>query len=279
MSVRRNELHNHNLMYTFDSVKDMTEFADEKKMVNAGRASFVGERIADWEALLKRVSRDWAEGMYTLQQYIDRLKKEDIPELKSHKRQTKFSEFEGDEVDYDKLFAGQPFWRKTEREAHTGSMDVTVVIDTTTPANKRSEDILWRGAAALALAVILEEKGYHCEIWVVNGSQLFYRESRGIMTSCCLKRGSDTMDVSTLINTVSGWFYRTALFTVLETICLKENKRAAYGYGSCYTPTAVDLDSVTPDELRIYSSGVFSFDAAHTMIVAELQRIQELEVK
>lgn len=266
------------LLFAFDSTADMDDFADPQMWNHAtmshvrNNAGFVGERLGTWEDVQKRMKRDWAEGMYILNQFVEQLKKAPIPELKSHKRKTHFDETEGDEVDYDRLMQGQTFWRRSDREEQTGPTEVTVIIDTTTPAFRNASDILWRGAAAIALTQLLEEKGYSVELWVVNGSELFSDDDRAIMTACCLKRCSDPLDVSTLINTVAGWFYRTVTFTTLLSICKLERRKPAYGYGPCYTPTQDDLDAISRDELRIYSAGVYSFSGALQTIQHELSR-------
>ncbi len=272
--MRLIELKNGGEIWQFDSVAEVTGFSAAAKFMSLSEG-FVGEDLQSWDAVQKRTERDWAEGMYTLNQFVERLRKMEIPEIKSHKRKVQFNDHEGDEVDYDRLYSGQAFYRKSERESVEGSTIVTVVIDTTTPAHKDSTNILWRGAAAIALTEILEEKGYSVNLWVVNGTELYEGSSRPIMTACCLKRCSDPLDSSTLINTVAGWFYRTVTFTLLFTICGKQGKKPAMGLGKCHTPSQDELDYITPDELRMYLAGVFSFDGTISAIRHELNRINE----
>jgi hypothetical protein len=172
------------------------------------------------------------------------------------------------------MMAGQPaFFKKTERKEKSGPTEMTIVIDTSTPYWVDPQDVLWRGAAAIALTHILEEKGYKVELWVINGSNL-YREIN-VMTACCLKRPADPLDSSTLINTVSGWFYRTAIFTLLSTICEKEGQEMNIGYGGAYTAVESELDLLTVDELRVYSAGFFTFDGALGVIEAEMKKLAE----
>lgn len=261
-------------LFIFDSMTDLTNFTDGNKFAQAGRASFVGEQGLDsWEQVEKRSNRVWAEGLYTLQEFVTKLKDAKLPELKDKKRKVKFNGDDGDEVEYDRMMNGEDFYRKSERQDHDSVTDISVYIDTTTPASKDSKDILWRGAAAIALTHILEERGYRVELWVVNGSDLYDGKSKHVMTGCCLKRAGDVLDMSTLINVVSGWFYRTAIFTLLDTIAAWKGERTSLGYGCCYTPTEMDLDQIQKDDHRIYSSGVFSFDGALTMIEAEIEKL------
>ena len=264
------------LMVSFDSQAEVTNYIDPDLFQFQGE-SFVGEQNLDtWPKVHARTQRDWQEGLYIIQEFVDELLKQDIPEIKSHKRRVEFDEVEGDEVDLERLYQGQAAFRSSKREATTGPRELTIMIDTTTPAFKDSKDILWRGAAALALSSVLEEKGYSVEIWVVNGSALFKREYKPVYTSCCLKRCSDPMDMSTLVNTVSGWCYRSVTFALLDTICKNFGKEREFGYGQCETPTMDDLDCISKDELRVYASGVFSFQGALSMIQAELEKVVQL---
>lgn len=261
-------------MFIFDSMTDLTNFTDGNKYKQQGRASFIGEQGLDtWEQVEKRSNRVWAEGLYILQEFVAKLKNAKLPELKDKRRKVKFNNDDGDEVEYDRMMNGEDFYRKSERQDTDGVTDISVYIDTTTSAMKQSKDILWRGAAAIALTHILEERGYRVELWVVNGSKLYANKHTQVMTSCCLKRAGDVLDMSTLINTVSGWFYRTAIFTLLDTITAWRGEKTEYGFGSCYTPTETDLDQIQKDDHRIYSSGVFSFDGALSMIEAEIEKL------
>jgi hypothetical protein len=261
-------------MYLFESMTEVTKYI-RPDLFRVRGDGFVGEDLPTWDKVSERTTRDWAEGMYILSQYVEKLSKEPLPEIKSHKRQVKFVEADGDEVDFDKLRAGQPFWRKSVREETTGPTTVTIITDTTTPCSRNPEDILWRGAAALALTILLEAKGYGVEVWVVNGSHLFGNGKKPVFTACCLKRCSDPLDQSTLVNMVAGWFYRTVTFTLLETICKNENRKPESGYGMASSPVQDDLDLLTSDELRFYSSGVYSFNGALDVIRSELEKVNE----
>lgn len=261
-------------MFQFESMAEVAVFSNPEKFQSREKG-FVGEDLPTWDKVLDRTVRVWAEGMYTVQQYVDKLRAEKLPELKDSKRKTTFNSEEGDEMDPERLRNGEAFWKKTEREDKRGPIPVTIVVDTTTPYHTNSNDILWRGAAALALALLLEEKGYQTEIWVINGSQLYAGESTPVMTSCCLKRCGDPIDVSTLSNVVAGWFYRTVTFTTLKTICEKRGKMVSDGLGSCYYPVASDLDHLSKDRNRVYMSGVFSFDGALSAILGEVTKLAE----
>lgn len=262
------------LIFAFDSMTDFVDYLDPE-LFKEDTEEFVGECIKSWEELEKRVVALWDDGIMVLEAYVEQLKGVEIPEIKNRSRRATFSSDEGDEIDYEKLYAGNPnFWRKTSREEQTAESTITVVVDTTTSASYDSEDILWRGAAAIALTHHLEAKGYTVEVWVVNGSSLFLNHPhKKVMTGCRLKRHSDPLDVSTLINGVAGWYYRTVVFTMLRTIGKKEEEATHPGLGRPAPPGPADLRVITADIHPIYSSGVYSFSAARDMVVAELNRV------
>lgn len=263
-------------LFKFDSMTEMMEWAI-KSQFEAVSVGFTGEEIPSWEKLVARSQRSWAEGQYILQEFIQRLKKIELPELRSYQRRTSFNEFEGDEVDYDKLRSGQAYWRQSSREVHSGSKEVTIVTDASTKGSIPAQDILWRGAAALALTHILEEKGYNVELWIVDGTSHPYEDNPivNLILGCCLKRPQDPIDQSTLLNSMSGWFYRTAFFTFIKSAGIHLNHRPISSIGGVYKPTMADLDFFSADESKIYSSGVFSFNDACDLIEYELRRIAQ----
>jgi hypothetical protein len=265
-------------LYCFDSNADMRGF-DNPKFYSCfdHTKGFVGEDLPNWDAVKQRVDRCWAEGLQTIEDYTKALTEAGVPAIKSHKRVPKFSFDEGDDVDIEKMMAGEAFYKQAAREESGTVNEVTVVTDTTTPQYHDAMDILWRGAAALALTRILEERGYRVELWVVNGSYLFSGRQTPVMTACKLKACEDPLDLSTLVNTIGGWFYRTVTFTTLYTICEIAGQTPAHALGSAYYPTEKDLDLISTDPVRIYSSGVFSRDGALDMIRARLQDFVQAE--
>ncbi len=80
----------------------------------------------------------------------------------------------------------------------------------------RHRNLLWRGAAAVALTRLLEEAGYRVELWAaVKVTRVWQRKDKfdtAVMDAVCLKRAGDPLDESTLISAVSGWFFRTVTF-------------------------------------------------------------------
>ena len=264
------------VIFEFSGQTDLTEYVDGGKFKRRdGDTDFVGKDFKSWEEVESFTKQTWEDGLQELAMFIERLQKTEIRPIKSHKRTVVWGT-SGDELDLERLQSGDPLcWKSYKREKTDGPTSLTIIIDTSTPWNVHSSDILWRGAAAIALTHVLESKGYSVELWVTNGATFFANRSYPGVTACCLKRTSDPLDMSTLVNTVAGWFYRTVTFTLMDTICAKTHETCSSGYGCVYNPTETDLDEITPDALRIYSSGVFTFNGAVSLMESELGKLAD----
>lgn len=270
------------VIFQFEGQTDMTDYVDSGKFMECRQESgtenfgeFTGKDFSTWEELQEFTKSVWEDGLQELEMFVERLRKTEIRPIKSHKRTVVWGPT-GDELDIEKLQAGDPnCWKSYAREKTDGPTSLTIIIDTSTPWHVHSADILWRGAAAIALTHILEEKGYSVELWVVAGSHLFASKPYPCVQACCLKKTSDPLDAATLVNTVAGWFYRTVTFTLMRTICAKTHETRAGGYGSVYTCNEDDLDQITPDALRIFSAGVFTFNGAVSLMEAQLGKLAD----
>lgn len=262
-------------MYLFDSMQDVQQYCDRNLMFTgemAGQqdAKWVGRNLPSYDAMINAIDSQWEVGLTAITQFVEQLEKEAVPDVKSHVRRVKFNDHDGDEIDLDRLRNGQDFWRASVREESTGQTTITIVAETAASANRNSLDLLWRGAAAVALTKILEAKGYQVELWAAAGGYVF--GDNGIMTATCLKRCSDPLDVSSLVNAISGWCFRSSTFLLYESIAKKTGRKCAWGYGRPLECKAADLQAITTDERRIHSASVFSFHDALRMIRAELAK-------
>lgn len=200
----------------------------------------------------------------------------ELPPIHSHVRRIRYSEDNGDEIDLDRMRAGQEYWRESKREVATGPTEVTIFTDLTARKYTDNMDVLWRGAAAIAMTRILERAGYRVELWAVQGGRNHSDNSKRYVDGVCLKRTSDGLDESSIVQGVSAWYYRGVLL-VAELGHEKELGHPVHTTNWCSEPTQDDLDKMSRDPLRIYSSGVFTFHGAVRMMEAELTRIGEQE--
>lgn len=274
-----------NEIWAFESVSQMEAVVSSDKLETfLSNTSFLGRQFgstSEYNAALKTV---WDEGVLTMQEFVDRLEKAELPKIKDLKTKKVFNASEG-EVDFDRLMAGNPnHYVKHVSEKGDGVPEVTIVIDTCGHSGITPSDLLWRGAAGVALAKVLEQQGYRTEIWALAGATIYNEHpERGVVVATNLKNPGDPLDISTLINTVSGWFFRAEIFALFHAIAEKstdhdhEKHTVQWGLGQHFVPADGELNVITNDQKRVFSSGTFSFNGALGMLMGELRKIAERE--
>jgi len=267
-------------LFVFEDMSSVIDYTDGKLFQVQSESFLSGERLPNWDDVIKRTIRPWAEGAFIINEFVQKLQAIELPNLFSHRRQVMFNDEDGDEVDYDRLISGEPMWRKAERELATGPTQVTVFVDVSASGSVSGENIFWRGAAAVALVSLLEKKGYSVELWMTDGGQFLAKTCRvnrncRTLEAVCLKRGSDTLDIMGICNSLGGWFYRTVIFTLMSTIADKIGEKLASAYGPAIVPSQNQFDELSVDELRITVAGVFSFNEALECVKGELVKISK----
>ncbi len=231
------------------------------------RTSFTGRRFSDWAEVYKATREVWPEGIEVLERMLVDLGGTELPKPVSRKRKMRFAEDDGDELDYDRLRAGQAFWRYTRRANTKGPATITIMVDVAANCQVNHQNILWRGAAAVALTKILEEAGYRVELWLIDKTvEVWANNNRNwdidSMHAVCLKRPGDVLDTSTLISAVSGWCFRTVFFRAL----CAGSYHIDPSLGYARKPDDADLDEVSRDAKRVLIAGVWNYEDAVNLI-------------
>lgn len=170
--------------------------------------------LRSYDRFLAACSRPWEKGIELVRRMVADLKKRKLPEPECIRRRPVFRPDRGDEVDNDRLRSGMDFWRSTHRPTVRGPRVVTVMADASTSAAVPADQILWRGAAALALTDVLEKAGYRVDLWVYkNCKQLYLNGSNGFL-AVRLKGPDKPFNLAALAAGASGWFYRYAFFAM-----------------------------------------------------------------
>lgn len=227
---------------------------------------FVGRSFSNFADVEKAATSAWDHGISVVEKMLADLEDSVIAKPKSRRRRTRFSQDDGDELDYDRLRSGQDYWRTSRRQNVTGPGSITVLVNVSANAGTDHEDILWRGAAAIALTKMLEEAGYRVELWCMENSVRSFTDGTHNLCAVNLKRTSDPLDVSTLVSAVSGWFFRTMFFKDLY----KGKRTVEYGKGRAQPLKADQADEISRDVKRVIIDDVFSYDAAVTVVKAKL---------
>lgn len=141
----------------YESVDEQVQFADSVPARRVGDhgnptyRSFIGRRFGSWADVKQATRSAWPAGLEVLEAMLRDLDDTAIERPVSRRCRTRFREGDGDELDYDRLRAGQPYWRTARRQKTRRPATVTVLVDVGANAHRRHEDILWRGAAAIGL--------------------------------------------------------------------------------------------------------------------------------
>jgi hypothetical protein len=206
----------------YESVQEMVEAAD--KAFQAGRrqrsdaaicadADFIGRSFSGWADVVAKVGEYWPEGLDLVQEMLFELRNSTgQARPKSRVRRRRWSADDGDEIDVDRLRAGQDSWRRMVREERDAPQTLCLVFALTTPGRRGSEEVLWRGAVAIVLADLLESCGYRVELWGAAYNPGGYADGSDAFQAVRLKPSESPVDIASLVNGIAGWFYRTVLF-------------------------------------------------------------------
>ena len=247
-------------------------FGREGSQIN-GLKRYFGEVIRCRQDVMELLSSRNVEGMKQVQRFLERLEEETLPDIKDLSRQVKFRSDDGDEFDFDRFRAGQDFWRKSEREERVAVANVTVFVDLTVPYFINASDLLWRAVAGVAIAKLLEDKGYRVELWTVDGHEM---RSKKLISMHRPKKLEDALDVGSIMNCMTAWWFRGCCVPLAVQYDEEVNgAKDRYQTGWAVNVTQDELDKIDTCPNRITISGVFSEEAALRLLEAELTKLSK----
>jgi len=277
--------------FHFESVSDMLRAAD--KTVKDGwlhdgfrDSEFVGREFASWAECRHAALQPWPEGLAILEGVMAKIEKTSLPPPVSRKRRVRYDEADGDEVEPDRFRAGDAaFWRGARRRHVKGPQAVAVFTNVSTPFEVDSLDVFWKGAAAVALMNLLENAGYDVELVAVNkGHDVYGKKNRkgevrrgtgdGVFASVVLKQAGRTFDEVSLVNVLSGWFFRSVWFQVHF---LARPGEVSRNMGYCGTVSEDDPEVITlaRGARVIVVDSVFNERSALGLIRETVQEVNE----
>lgn len=227
------------------------------------REYFYGRPFRKWDDVTAATAEPWPEGLAIVEKMLAQIGEAKIPKPVSRRRKTRFSEDGGDEVDYDRLRDGRAFWRSSPRANASGPSTITIVADMRAACSVDHRDILWRGAAAVALTYLMEQAGYRVELWAAQAEAQAFMNG-DMFVAVCLKRPGDPVDLGSLIAGVSAWFYRTIGFNAAN---LVKNRRPT-SFAGLDRAGGVNpfIDRLNSDENKIVVENVWDFNAACELV-------------
>lgn len=259
-----------NHLFKFDSITDMVENTlqvieerkhlvwTQKRIEGLNDSQWIGRSFDSFADVAKAVNQPWEEGLQIIDQMLDKLHDLHLPVPQSRRRVARWNEDHGDDLDIDRLRAGQPYWRSSEREIRTGPQNVTIIAAMGATQNWHPMQMIWRGAAAIVLTELLERAGYRVDLWGGRTGTNVYTDKSWQCFAVQLKRPEDPLDRSAVVNAVSGWFYRTI---GICTNLLRRKGQVRAGGGSSAGCSYLG-DMVSQDENTFFAEWIWSEQTA-----------------
>ena len=214
----------------FDSTSEFVEWiSPEFVSMRAGRdAGWIGRDISDNPNRACVVA--WDDGLDALDSARERVGGQVTTQPQTRRRRARFDEFDGDEICLDRMRAGAPFWRSTQRQNTNGPSSITVAVDISASSFRKSKEIAYRGLAAILLCEKLEAAGYRVELVTYAFQSQCFTDGRSMFVSTVIKSESDPLDTIELVNATSGWFYRVFVLAAEHMATKKASVDSGYGY-------------------------------------------------
>jgi hypothetical protein len=195
---------------TFDSVSEAVIDSLADYAQNAGNRDFVANRLCEhlcghdaWannftrEQLLDTIANPPQHLLDAVEDMRRQLVDEISPPVCSRRRIRRNQDF-GDELTPESvLVRSLTPWERTTRETQP-KRSVTIGVNLTVHAGQRAEHLLWRGAAAAALADILTQRGLNVEIvafWTIGKMSNL---SDMVVSRYVIKRADMPLDVGSV---------------------------------------------------------------------------------
>ena len=254
----------------FSSVSDVLSVAAKSSGgVIDVNVSFVGRQFNSFDDVFNAVNELWIDGVEIVESMIEKIESTNITRPLSRRRKRAWSDTEGDDFDYNRFQTQSPYWRSFKRGLRRGSSFELVTVDVGTTAYVNADDILWRGAAAIVLAKILEGSGRRCQIVTVNKTNdVYYNKS--LLASVVIKDARDSVNMNELAIAVSGWFYRTIIF--LSRVTTNKSVGMVGGIGGSEPPSTVEIKELVGYP-SFHIENVWSEESAINLVRSHLLKL------
>lgn len=206
------------LIYEYDNITDFYE--DALNPAPEGNASDLQSHLEEENPHFRGLStEEIKKSKYCYLKGLDNLKELDLNlSLGGSKRKYIYDEFDGDDMNYDRLLDGFPAMRKRIKTHGIGSgrlVNIYVVISEN--CNIGYSEMLNKAYTAMQIVDLLEGIGYRVAIYACGStmdSWGTWRDEKGVRyeVRVCLKKHEDSLNKGLILNGISPWFFRYYLF-------------------------------------------------------------------
>lgn len=206
------------LHYTYDSIIDFYQEAttltpegnsgEFHNIISSDLPRFRGMCLED----IKKNKYGWKEGLEKVEELDAEFN------LGGSTRSYIYDEFDGDDINYDRLLDGFPAMRKRVKKHGIGSgrlINIYVVISENCSVDANS--MINKAFTAFKIVDLLENIGYRVAIYSCDYTEDpsgSYKGEKGVKYSLevCLKRHEDSLNKALVLNGISPWFFRYYMF-------------------------------------------------------------------
>lgn len=206
------------LRYVYDNIHDF--YTDALNPTEDGNINDCKSHLKEDDPRFRGLGlEEILKSKYNYQKGLDDLKEIEIDvNLGGSSRAYKYDEFDGDDLNYDRLLEGFPPMRKRIKTYGIGSgrlVNIYVVISENCCIG--AEEMVNKAYTAIQIVDMLEAMGYRVAVWSCDSTDDpsgSFRGESGVhyQLEVCLKRHEDTLNKGLILNGISPWFFRYFMF-------------------------------------------------------------------
>lgn len=159
------------------------------------------------------------KSMYSYTKGIELLRNIDLTSsIGGSSRQYKYDEFDGDDLNYDRLLDGFPAMRKRIRKSGSGvGKFIDIYINISELCNVTYPQLLNKAYTAVKLIDFLENNGFRVAVYSCDYTRdIFghYEDESDVFyeVEVCLKKHEDSLSLGLILTGISPWFFRYHMF-------------------------------------------------------------------
>ena len=206
------------LLYTYDSISYFYE--DAVIPTNEGDAADLANHLKVDDSIFRGLDlKTILSNKFGYTKGLDKLEEIDLNiSVGGSTRKYIYDEFDGDDMNYDRLLDGFPPMLKRVKTHGIGSgrlISVYVVISEN--CNVTSKEMLYKSYTSIRIVDMLESMGYRVAVWACDSTldaSGSYGVEKGVKYELrvCLKRYEDSLNKGLILNGISPWFFRYYMF-------------------------------------------------------------------
>ena len=207
----------------------------------------------------------WPEGEAKMQRDLKKIK---APVVQSIRRKRTWGAENG-EISRERLYAGQidTMYRTSSKQLVNTPSKVKIAIDIATSSDRSTDEMFWRGAAAMTLLKALTEAGYSVELSVIHSS-ISFSGKYSYQNTIIVKKFEQPLNFSACLA-------MTAHASFMRSLCLAHRYGKLTGRHSAeHMPNPPDTSKQkVPGVLLLLATNIWTVEAANTWVQNMLKKI------